>query len=134
MGVVTLIGRLVVAWFFIASGAGSVIRAGRVAAHARQRGVPRAREVTQSAGVLMALIGVALAVGLWLDLALILAVVLLVAIAIVMHPFWSVAGLERERMSVQFWKDLALAGALAVWLAYVIDTGDVAFAVTEPLF
>lgn len=134
MGVLTLIGRLLVAWLLIASGAGNVIRTGRVAAHARQRSVPGPRSATQLVGVALGLLGVAIALGVWLDVALIAGAVLLAGIAVVMHPFWTMAGLERERMNVQFWKDLALAGALLAWFAYVIETGDVPFGLTDPLF
>jgi len=133
MGVLSLLGRVVVAWLFVASGIGNVIRAGQVGAHLQRRGVPRARQVSQASGVLMGLLGAAIAIGLWLDAALAAAGILVVVIAVVMYPFWTVAGRERERMNVEFWKNLALAGALAVWLAYVIDTGDVPFGVTEPL-
>ena len=89
--------------------------------------------MTQAAGSVLVVVAIAIALGVWLDVALIVTIVVLVAISIVMHPFWSVAGLERERMSVQFWKDLALAGALTVWLAYILDTGDVPFGLTGPL-
>lgn len=134
MEILSLVGRLVVAWLFIASGAGNLIRTGRVAAHARARNVRRPRVVTLAAGFAMFGIGLALALGLWLDVALALAAGLLASIAVTMHPFWTVAGLERERMNVQFWKDLALAGALLVWLAYVVDTGVVPYGLTDPLF
>ncbi len=96
--------------------------------------MPRSRRVSQLGGAVMVVIGVAIGAGVWLDLALAGAAVLLVGIAVVMYPFWSVAGTERERMNVEFWKNVALAGALAAWLAYITDSGDVPFGVTGPLF
>lgn len=134
MGIVTLVGRLLVAWLFLASAAGNIVRAGRVAAHARARNVPRARATTLAAGYAMLVIGLAIAVGLWLDVALMAAAALLIGIAVVMHPFWTVAGLDREQMHVRFWTYLALAGAVLVWMAYVIDTESVPYGLTGPLF
>ena len=133
MGVLTLVGRLLVAWLLFASGVGNIVRTGRVAAHVRERGLSHPRGVVRASGALLAVAGLAIALGIWLDVALIGAAVILVAIAVVMHPFWSVAGVERERLNIQFWKDLALAGALLAWLGYVIETGDVPLALTDPL-
>jgi putative oxidoreductase len=130
MSVLGLLGRLVVAWLFLASAAGNIVRTGRVAAHARARNLPSARTTTLVAGYLMAALGLAIAFGVWLDLAVALGALFLVGVAVVMHPFWSVSGLERERMNVQFWKDLALAGALVAWLAALVEVGDVPFALT----
>ena len=134
MGVLGLLGRLVVAWLFLASAGGNIVRTGRVAAHARARSVPRARTTTQLVGYLMAVIGLAIGLGVWLDLALALGAVLLVGIAVVMHPFWSVRELERERMHVRFWQNMALAGALVAWLAALVEVGDASFALTGLLF
>ena len=134
MAVVSLVGRLLVAWLFIASGFGNVVRAGRVAAHLRARGLSRPRRVSQFSGVLMIGLGAAIGVGLWLDAALALSAALLATIAVVVYPFWSAAGTDRERMNVEFWKNVALAGALVAWLASIVDGGDVPFGVTGPLF
>ncbi len=80
--------------------------------------------------------GVSILLGLWADLGALALVVFLVPTALLMHGFWKETDATAKQMeTIQFFKDLGLAGAALMlfgFFAYVGD--DLGLTLTGPLF
>lgn len=106
-----LAGRLALGTIFIVSGAGKLAAWSGTAAFAASKGVP---ELLLAGAVALELLGGAsLALGYrtrWGALALL---AFLVPVTLVFHAFWASPAAEVQLQSIQFLKNLAIAGGLA---------------------
>lgn len=136
MDIVVLIGRVLLAALFLFSAMGHFTQAKAMTGYAQSRGVPAAGPAVFAGGVLLALGGLSLLLGIWPDLGALLLVVFLVPTAILMHGFWKETDAQSRQMEmIQFFKDLGLAGAALILLGLFSQFGDdVGLTITGPLF
>ncbi len=135
MDVLVLIGRILFAAVFLASAVGHLTKADSMAGYAKAKGVPAARPVVLGSGVLIALGGLSVLLGIWADLGALLLVIFLVPTAVLMHAFWKETDAQsRETEQVAFMKDLALAGAALALFAFFGSMDDLGLTITGPLF
>lgn len=131
-----LIGRILFSLIFVGSGIqGHLMATADTAAYAESRGVPNARLLVQVSGVLIALGGVALILGVWADVAALgLAAYSLVA-AIMVHHFWTDSDpMQQQGEMTNFMKNLALAGGGLALFAFISMVGEgLDFFITDPL-
>jgi uncharacterized membrane protein YphA (DoxX/SURF4 family) len=81
------------------------------AGYAEYKGVPNARVMVQLTGVLMALAGAAIILGIWMDLAGLCVAALMVIFAVKMHDFWTVTDPQQQGSErAHFTKNISLAG------------------------
>ena len=136
MDVVVLIGRILFAPLFLVSATGHFTQTAGMTAYTSSKGVPAARVAVLGGGVLLALGGLSVLLGIWPDLGALLLVVFLVPTALMMHPFWKESEAQaKQNEQVHFFKDTALAGAslmLFALFAYVGD--DLGLTIVKPLF
>jgi len=79
--------------------------------YAQYKGVPSAKLMVQLTGVLMALGGAAIVLGIWMDLAGLCVALLMIIFAVKMHDFWTVTDhQQRGSERAHFTKNIALAG------------------------
>ena len=107
-----LIGRILFAMIFIASGMNHFFKLNDGAAYATAKGVPAAKLMTVVSGLVILLGGVSVLLGWHRFIGAGLIVIFLVPTAFVMHAFWK----ETDPMMMQnemahFMKDMALVGA-----------------------
>ncbi len=131
MDIVELAGRLVFAGVFLFYAVQHATQFRGYAAFAGARGTPYPRLAVAVTGLMLAVGGALVALGLWADLGALILVVFLVPVAFVIHPFWRFGGAERASEQAFFLKDLALGGAALALVA--LFHGSVAHAVTGPL-
>lgn len=119
MNLVYLLGRLILGGFFIMSGIGHFQRADMMAGYTASKGVPAAKLAVLVTGVQLLAGGLLLLVGWQVWLGALILVLFLVPAALIMHNFWTVPE-PQARMTemVQFMKNLAIAGALLMIMAY----------------
>jgi putative oxidoreductase len=136
MDVLVLIGRILFAALFLASAAGHLTKTKMMAGYAASRGVPAAVPATIGSGVLLLVGGLSVLLGVWADLGALLLVVFLVPTAVLMHGFWKETDPQTRQLEmVHFQKDVALAGAALMLLAFIAHTGsDLGLTITGPLF
>jgi putative oxidoreductase len=135
MDILVLIGRILFAALFIGSGINHFSNGRAMAGYAAAKGVPQALAATYAGGVLLLAGGLSVLLGIWADLGSLLLVIFLVPTALLMHPFWKARDQERMMESVQFQKDMALAGAALMLLAFFSFAGDeLGLTLTGPLF
>jgi uncharacterized membrane protein YphA (DoxX/SURF4 family) len=123
---VLLIGRVVFASIFISSGL--VFHLGKrqmAVEYTRAKGAPLPELTVPLTGILIALAGVMIVIGLWVDLAALVIAAFLVATAYFMHAFWKVDDpMEKLAEQTHFQKDLALAGAALGFFYLFQQFGD----------
>jgi putative oxidoreductase len=136
MDVVVLIGRVVFALLFLSSGVGHLMQTDAMAGYAQARGVPAARASVLLSGLLLLVGGLSVALGVWADLGALLLVLFLVPTAVLMHGFWRETDPNaRQVETIQFTKDIALAGAAFALFGFFAGVGhDLGLTITGPLF
>jgi putative oxidoreductase len=135
MDILVLIGRILFAALFIGGGFNHFANGKAMAGYAAAKGVPQALAATYAGGVLLLAGGLSVLFGIWADLGSLLLVIFLVPTALFMHAFWNARDQERMMEMIQFQKDIALAGAALMLLAFFSFTGDaLGLTITGPLF
>lgn len=89
--------------------------------YAQSKGVPSARSAVFVGGILLMLGGLGLVFGIAPEAAITLLLIFLVPVTLKMHAYWKETE-PNARMSehIQFWKNVALIGALL--MLFAIDT------------
>jgi putative oxidoreductase len=135
MDAIVLIGRILFAALFLVSALGHFTQTDAMSGYAQSRGVPFARLAVLAGGVLLAVGGLFVLLGIWADLGALLLVVFLVPTALLMHGFWrETEPQSRQLEMVQFQKDLALAGASLMLFGFFAHVDDLGLTITGPLF
>ncbi|MBB5917768.1 putative membrane protein YphA (DoxX/SURF4 family) [Nocardia transvalensis] len=135
MSVLVLIGRIFFVVLFLSSAVGHLTQAEGMAGYAQSKGVPAAKLAVLGSGVLQAVAGLSILLGVWADLGALLLVIFLVPTAILMHPFWKETDAQAKQTEmIQFNKDLALAGAALMLFAFFAHVCDLGLTITGPLF
>lgn len=136
MDVVVLIGRILFVAVFLSSAFGHFTQAKQMTGYAQSRGVPLAGPAVWIGGVLLALGGLSVLLGIWPDLGALLLVIFLVPTAILIHGFWRESDPQNRYLEqIQFFKDLGLAGAALTMVGLFALLGDeLGLVMTAPLF
>ncbi|MEO3750887.1 DoxX family membrane protein [Streptomyces sp. B6B3] len=136
MDILVLIGRILFGALFLNSAIGHLTQSKAMAGYAASKKIPAAQATVLASGVLLLLGSVSVLFGLWADLGALLLLAFLVPTALFMHNFWTVSDPEaRQADMIQFLKDMALAGASLMLLAFFAFAGDdLGLTFTGPLF
>jgi putative oxidoreductase len=136
MDAVFLIGRILFAGLFVASGLmGHLAAYPQSRGYAQSKGIPLPGPAVLVSGVGIVAGGLGIAIGVWPDLAALGIAVFLFFTAFFMHQFWK----ETEPMAriaelTQFQKDIGLLGAALVFFAVTAYGGEFGPTLTDPLF
>ncbi|MDB5238881.1 MAG: DoxX family protein [Candidatus Parcubacteria bacterium] len=122
MTVLFLVGRIVFALYWLHAAYQHLFKSaglvGYTQAKAGYKSVGTAKFAVIGTGVLLAIGGITLLLGIWVRLGILCLVIFLLGAAFKMHAYWK----ETEPNAVMsenihFWKDIALAAALLMLLA-----------------
>lgn len=133
MDVLVLIGRTLFAVLFLGSGYGHLTRSEMLGGYVSSKGVPAARAVVIVSGLMIVVGALMVAIGIGADLGALLLAIFLIPTAFVMHRPWSAPEGQEQAEQTHFLKDLALAGASLMLLAFFATTPDLGLTVTDPL-
>jgi uncharacterized membrane protein YphA (DoxX/SURF4 family) len=136
MDVVILIGRILFVLLFLGSAYGHFAQGKAMTGYAQSKGVPMPSLGVYLGGVLLAVGGLSVLLGIWPDLGALALVVFLVPTAVLMHAFWKETDAQAKQMEqIQFMKDISLAGAaLAMFGLFATLGDDLGLVITPPLF
>jgi uncharacterized membrane protein YphA (DoxX/SURF4 family) len=136
MDVVALIGRILFVLLFLGSAVGHLTQADAMAGYAGSKGLPSPKLAVLGSGVLLAVGGLMVLLGVWMDLGLLLLVLFLIPTALLMHPFWKeTEPMAKQAEMVNFQKNIALAGAALLIFALYTGYGEnLGITITGPLF
>ena len=118
MNAVMLVGRILFAFMFVASGLNHLTKAEAMAGYAAYKKVPAPKLANLLSGVLMLLGGLSIILGVYADLGAVVLAVLLVAMAVKMHDFWNAEGEAKQPEMIGFMKNISMAGGALFLFAY----------------
>ena len=118
MNAVMLVGRILFAFMFVASGLNHLTKAEAMAGYAAYKKVPAPKLANLLSGVLMILGGLSIILGVYADLGAVVLAVLLVAMAVKMHDFWNAEGEAKQPEMIGFMKNISMAGGALFLFAY----------------
>ena len=133
MDVVLLIGRILFAAIFIASGIGHLANRKAMAEYARALGAPGGEFGVVVSGLVILVGGIMVAAGIWGDLGAILLFAFLVPTTLLMHRFWKIEDPQMQQMDqVMFFKNVSLIGG-SVILFWAFNQLELPLTVTNSL-
>ena len=117
MDIILIIGRVLFALMCITGGLNHFTKAEAMAGYAGFKGVPQPKLANLLSGLMLLAGGLSVVLGVYADLgALVLAVVLL-AMALMMHNFWKADDASKQMETINFFKNVSMAGAAIVFFA-----------------
>lgn len=112
-----LLGRILFGGFFLFSGFRHFARTNALAPYAASKGVPAPKLAVLGSGLIAALGGLSILLGIWPRWGALLIVLFLLPITFTMHNYWADRDPQARQMNqVQFEKNLALLGAALMLL------------------
>ncbi len=135
MDILLVIGRVLFALIFINSGIAHLTKLHAMTGYAQYKKVPAAKLSVIVTGLMLVVGGLYIALGVYADLGALLLAIFLVASAFMMHNFWTIEDAQaKQGETINFFKNLALAGA-ALIIFVMVGTGvDFGPSITEGLF
>jgi uncharacterized membrane protein YphA (DoxX/SURF4 family) len=120
---------------FINSGIAHLTKLQAMTGYAQYKKVPAAKLSVIVTGLMLVVGGLYIALGVYADLGALLLAIFLVASAFMMHNFWTIEDAQaKQGETINFFKNLALAGA-ALIIFVMVGTGvDFGPSITEGLF
>jgi len=113
-----LIGRLLLGGFFINSGYNHFKSIDMMSAYAKSKGIPSAKAAVAFTGLLLAIGGLSILLGVYPRIGVIALVLFFVPVTFVMHAFWKVQDPQMKMGErVNFTKNVALLGAVLMLLS-----------------
>jgi len=118
MGEIFLAGRILVGGYYLLSAAHHFADLGALAEHAAALGVPLPALAVAVAGVLLAVGGLTLILGIYPDIGIAALLLFFIPVTIVMHAFWAESDpVLRQIDLANFGKNVALLGSSLMFAA-----------------
>ena len=114
---IALIGRFLLASIFLVSGLGKLTDIPGTVAHMTAAGIPHADTLAIVAGTAEVLGALSIAIGFLTRVGSFGLILFMIPTTLIFHAFWNYAGEQRLPQMVNFMKNLAIIGGLAVLTA-----------------
>jgi uncharacterized membrane protein YphA (DoxX/SURF4 family) len=125
MDAVLVIGRVLFALIFVASGINHITKAEHMTGYAQFKKVPAAKASVILSGVLFLLAAASLILGVYADLGALVLAVLLVIMAVMFHNFWIQTDPQQKQMEqIAFFKNISMAGGALVMFAALVAADE----------
>lgn len=135
MDILLVIGRVLFALIFINSGIAHLTKLQAMTGYAQFKKVPAAKLSVIVTGLMLIIGGLYIALGVYADLGALLLAIFLVASAFMMHNFWTIQDEQaKQGETINFFKNLALAGAAIIIFVMVGSGVDFGPSITEGIF
>ena len=112
-----IIGRVLFALVLLNSGIMHLTKLDAMAGYASYKKVPAAKPAVALSGLVLVLGSLGIILGVALDLAALAIAVLLVVMALKMHDFWTADEQSKQAETINFFKNLSMAGAALMMFA-----------------
>ncbi len=118
MTILFFIGRIIFGGYFLYNAYSHFAHGKSLAGYSKSKGVPYPEAAVMGTGIMLALGGLGIILGLYVKIALILLIVFLLGTSFMMHAFWKIKDpAARATEMIGFNKNMALVGALLILLA-----------------
>ena len=128
-----LVARILLAAIFLISGIAKVTDSAGTMAHMTAHGVPAADILVWVAGFAEIAGGLSIALGLLARIGALGLIVFLIPTSILFHDFWNLTGQEQIAQMANFMKNVAIAGGLALIVAYGPGRYSLDYKLRKPL-
>ena len=134
MEIIFLVGRILFAVIFLASGIGHLTATAAMAGYAQSKGVPAAKASTIISGIVIIVGALLVLTGFYGDLGALLLAAFLIPTAFVMHNYWKETDpMAKMNSQIAFNKDISLAGAaLIVFYLFANFGGELGLVLGTP--
>jgi putative oxidoreductase len=113
MDTLFLLGRIILAGYFLFSGINHFIRMGMMSDYSKMKGVPLPSVAVAFTGLILILGGLSILLGVYPLVGIVLLVIFLIPVSFMMHNFWKVQDPQMKMGEmVNFMKNMALLGAV----------------------
>jgi len=113
-----LVGRILLAWMFIHSGFGKIGGFDGTVAYIASKGLPMPQVAAVLAIVVELVGGIMLAVGFKARWAAIVIAIFSIAAGVLFHNYWAVEAAQQMSQSINFWKNITIAGGMLMVFAF----------------
>jgi putative oxidoreductase len=125
MDIIMIIGRVLFALVFLASGLNHFTKTQAMTGYAQFKKVPAAKASVLLSGLLLVLGGLSVVLGIYADLGAIVLAILLLMMALKMHDFWTQSDPQaKQTETIAFSKNVSMAGAALFMFALVANGGE----------
>ena len=125
MDTIMIIGRILFGLIFISSGLNHLTKSQHMIGYAQFKKVPAPKASILLSGILLALGGLSVILGVYADLGAVVLAALLVVMALKMHDFWTQTDAQaKQTETIAFFKNVSMAGAAFFMFALVANGGD----------
>ena len=108
---IMIIGRILFGLIFISSGLNHLTKSQHMVGYAQFKKVPAPKASILLSGILLALGGLSVILGVYADLGALVLAALLVIMALKMHDFWSQTDAQaKQTETISFFKNISMAG------------------------
>jgi len=116
-GVVSLIGRILIALIFLISGFFKIGGYSQIVSYAAAKGLPAASVAIACAAAVELLGGIAVLVGFKTRIVAWVLLLYLIPTTAIFHNFWALQGMEQQDNMIHFLKNMAIMGGLLILAA-----------------
>lgn len=135
MDILLVIGRVLFALIFINSGIAHLTKLQAMTGYAQFKKVPAPKLAVIVTGLMLIIGGLYIAFGVYADLGALLLAIFLVVSAFMMHNFWTLQDEQaKQGETINFFKNLSLAGAALIIFVMVGSGVDFGPSVTDGFF
>ena len=124
MDTIMIIGRILFGLIFISSGLNHLTKSQHMVGYAQFKKVPAPKASILLSGILLALGGLSVILGVYADLGALVLAALLVIMALKMHDFWSQTDAQaKQTETIAFFKNISMAGGALFLYAIAASEG-----------
>ena len=135
MNTVLIIGRVLFALIFLASGANHLTKLEAMTGYAQYKKVPVAKLAVVVSGLMIIVGGLYIVFGVYADLGALLIAIFLIPTAFLMHAFWKETdATAKQNEQIAFMKDISMAGAALIIFVLVGSGADFGPSITGAFF
>ena len=136
MNSILLIGRVLFALVLVSSGLSHLAKVEAMAGYAKFKKVPMAKLSVLVSGVLLAVGGLSIMLGVYADLGALVIATLLIVMALKMHDFWTQSDAQAKQTEmISFFKNISMAGgALIIFAIAATEGSDYGWTLTDSLW
>jgi uncharacterized membrane protein YphA (DoxX/SURF4 family) len=135
MNTVLIIGRVLFALIFLASGVNHLTKLEAMTGYATYKKVPAAKLAVVVSGLMILVGGLYIAFGVYADLGALLIAIFLIPTAFLMHAFWKESdATAKQNEQIAFMKDISMAGAALIIFVLVGSGADFGPSITGAFF
>jgi putative oxidoreductase len=121
VSIVFLIGRIIFAVYWLRNAYKHLFKSAGLVGYAQSKGVPYPKAAVLGTGILLLIGGLTILTGYWVEIGLAALTIFLIGVTFKMHAYWNdTDAMTKMGNEVNFWKNLALLGAVLMMFSFVL--------------